>query len=190
MQVKNSKFVSSYTDKLPTFTAPEFAMVGRSNVGKSSLINNILNCSIAKTSSVPGRTRLINYFSVNSDQFFLVDLPGYGYASAEKTVQNDWKKVTENYFKNTKNLKCVLFLLDIRRDLSEDDKIMYNYLVYYNIPFTVIATKCDKFSKAEMYRAKTKLAGQLKIGIENIILSSSTKKFGREEILKRIEQFL
>lgn len=190
MIIKNVEFVKSAKEKDQTFGMPEVAFVGRSNVGKSSLINYITNNKIAKVSSTPGRTRLINYFKVNSGQFMLVDLPGYGFAKGNKTEVNDWSQMMEGYFANNENLKQVLLLLDIRHDPSIDDLKMQHYLMFYNIPYTIIATKCDKLSKSQVQNQKFRLASKLKVGVDNIICESSTNRTGAEQILSRLDQFI
>lgn len=190
MIIKNVEFVKSSKEKDQTFGMPEVAFVGRSNVGKSSLINYITNNKIAKVSSTPGRTRLINYFKVNGGQFMLVDLPGYGFAKGNKTEVNDWSQMMEGYFANNENLKQVLLLLDIRHDPSIDDLKMQHYLMFYNIPYTIIATKCDKLSKSQVQNQKFRLASKLKVGVDNIICESSTNRTGAEQILSRLDQFI
>lgn len=190
MIIKNVEFVKSAKEKDQTFGMPEVAFVGRSNVGKSSLINYIINNKIAKVSSTPGRTRLINYFKVNGGQFMLVDLPGYGFAKGNKTEVNDWSQMMEGYFANNENLKQALLLLDIRHDPSIDDLKMQHYLMFYNIPYTIIATKCDKLSKSQVQNQKFRLASKLKVGVDNIICESSTNRTGAEQILSRLDQFI
>ncbi len=190
MIIKNVEFVKSAKEKDQTFGMPEVAFVGRSNVGKSSLINYITNNKIAKVSSTPGRTRLINYFKVNGGQFMLVDLPGYGFAKGNKTEVNDWSQMMEGYFANNENLKQALLLLDIRHDPSIDDLKMQYYLMFYNIPYTIIATKCDKLSKSQVQNQKFRLASKLKVGVDNIICESSTNRTGAEQILSRLDQFI
>lgn len=190
MIIKNVEFVKSAKEKDQTFGMPEVAFVGRSNVGKSSLINYITNNKIAKVSSTPGRTRLINYFKVNGGQFMLVDLPGYGFAKGNKTEVNDWSQMMEGYFANNENLKQALLLLDIRHDPSIDDLKMQHYLMFYNIPYTIIATKCDKLSKSQVQNQKFRLASKLKVGVDNIICESSTNRTGAEQILSRLDQFI
>ena len=190
MRIKNIKFLKSETKPENSYNKPEIAFVGRSNVGKSSLINYLSNTKIAKSSSSPGRTRLINYFSVNNDEFILVDLPGYGFSASSKEIKSSWGTIIEDYLKNSKNLACVLVLLDIRRKPNEDDLIMLNYLNFYNIPYTIVATKCDKLSKAEVGRQKQLIATETKQGIGNIYLVSTLKRTGEEELMNRINQFL
>lgn len=168
----------------------QIAFVGRSNVGKSSLINYLTNNSkLCKTSSTPGRTRLVNYFKIN-DQFYFVDLPGYGYAKASGQEISGWQSLIEPYLVNNPNLKLVCALVDSRIEPTENDKIMINFLNYYRIPFVVVATKCDKFAKSKVKPALNKLANSLKLGVNNIYGVSSTTGFGKEELLNYFEQML
>ncbi|MGN1259194.1 MAG: ribosome biogenesis GTP-binding protein YihA/YsxC [Christensenellales bacterium] len=190
MKIKTIKFLKSSTTADNSFNLKEIAIVGRSNVGKSSLINYLTNSKIAKASSSPGRTRLINYFSVNNDQFLFVDLPGYGYNEAGKANSEAWGKMMDDYFKNSQNLVNCLLLLDIRHKPNDKDLQMINYLVYYNIPFTIVATKADKLSKAEQGKNRQMLATYTKQGISNIYVVSSLNRTGGEELLLRIEQFI
>ena len=191
MKIKSAAFFKSIATSNFLKDLPEIAFVGRSNVGKSSLINALCNQkNRAKTSSTPGKTRLINYFSVNNDEFILVDLPGYGFSASSKEIKSSWGTIIEDYLKNSKNLACVLVLLDIRRKPNEDDLIMLNYLNFYNIPYTIVATKCDKLSKAEVGRQKQLIATETKQGIGNIYLVSTLKRIGEEELMNRINQFL
>ena len=192
MNVKSAKFVTSIgkSSQLKDFGKDEIAFVGRSNVGKSSLINYLCNIKgLAKTGATPGRTRLINYFDIN-DKFYFVDLPGYGFAKGDKSEQLAWKSLIEGYLNNTKRLKLVCLLIDIRRNLNEDDKQMINYLSYYNIPVIIIVTKSDKFAKSKMKIEANRIAKEAVLGVENVFLCSVTAKLGREEILNKIEQFV
>lgn len=149
MKVISSEFIKSAVnpDGFPDLEFPEVAFVGRSNVGKSSLINKLLNRrALAKTSSTPGKTRLINFFLINKEIIF-VDLPGYGYAKVSKTERNQWGKMMESYFSHSIKLKAVIFLQDIRRDQSEKDREMIDILNHYNISIIMVLTKSDKFSR-------------------------------------------
>ena len=190
MKIRSVAFLKSAVEPADFNNAPEIAFVGRSNVGKSSLINYLTNSKIAKSSKTPGRTRLINYFSINNNECLFVDLPGYGFSLAGKKETASWGNMIEGYLKNSKNLKNILFLLDIRLTPSADDLQMMNYMVFYNIPFTIVATKADKLSKAQQARAKQQIATTLKVGIDNIFLVSSDKRTGADEVLSRLDQFL
>ena len=192
MKIKNSKFHKSFYEasKIDNKTVPEIALVGRSNVGKSTLLNYLTNSKLAKVSSVPGKTRLINYFSINDNDFYLVDLPGYGYAKRSKDEQDKWGKELEIYFKENKRLKHVFLLVDSRIKPMQSDIDMAIYLNYYNISYTILMTKCDKLSRSELSRQKMEIAKTFKLGVENIILVSANAKFGLDDICSRIEQFI
>lgn len=192
MVIKKANFITSLASSKNLFNdkLPEIAFVGRSNVGKSSLINYLVNRkSLARTSSTPGRTRLINYFEINSE-FYFVDLPGYGFAKGNKTEQIEWKKVMEGYLEHSKMLKLVCVLIDIRRDVSDLDMKMISYLYSYNVPFLVIVTKADKIAKTKQKGMANGIAKQIGIGIDNVFISSSEDKVGRDFILEKFEQFL
>ena len=185
--IKNAVFVTSLVnnDKLPEKKAMEIAMVGRSNVGKSSLINCICNNKkLARTSSMPGKTRQINYFDINNGDFYLVDLPGYGFAKASKTEKASWGELMETYL-SCGRLTHIFLLLDIRHEPSVEDKQMFQWIIYYNIPFTVIATKADKISKSKQKSEANKVAKQVGAPSYAIPFSSETK-IGKEAIIERI----
>lgn len=191
--IKNATFLKSYTDpsSIPSENIPEFVFVGKSNVGKSSLINCLVNQKkLARTSSEPGLTRLINYFEINGGSFYFVDLPGYGFAKVSKDEKKKWTKMIEGYFELSKNIAAVFVLIDIRRSPSEDDLIMVNYLFTKNIPFFIIATKADKLSKNQIAAQRAEIANALKIGIDNVIVSSSENGKGKKEILDKIAQII
>lgn len=192
MKITKSKFITSVanSNNLLKDDKKQIAFVGRSNVGKSSLINMLVNNSkLCKTSSTPGRTRLINYFLIN-DGFYFVDLPGYGFAQASKTDVYGWQSLIEPYLVNNENLKCVCALVDVRHDPTEQDKQMINYLYYYQIPFIIVATKCDKLAKSKVKPALNKLASQLKVGVQNVYGVSNETQIGKNELLEKFEQFL
>jgi len=192
MLIKKAEFVKSYSvvSKLEDYKMPEVAIVGRSNVGKSSLINMLVHHNkLAKTSATPGRTRLVNYFRIN-DAFMLVDLPGYGFAKASQEEIAKWGEMIENYLKNSKNLKHVLLLVDSRIEPTAKDIQMMNWLYYYNISCTVVATKADKLTKSEIAKNKKTIASTLKVGVHNVIMTSSDKRIGEDELLARLEQFI
>ena len=192
MIIKNAKFFTSLgkINQLKDFEKDEVAFVGRSNVGKSSLINYLCNIKgLAKTGATPGRTRLINYFEINNS-FYFVDLPGYGFAKGDKKEQMAWKQLIEGYLNASKRLKLVCLLIDIRRNLNDDDKKMINYFAYYNIPVLIIVTKADKFAKSKMKVEASRIAKEANLGTDNVLISSISAKLGREEILNKIQQFL
>ena len=193
MNIKNIKFVKSlsninqYND---SEKLPEIAIVGRSNVGKSSIINMLAgNKKLAKTSATPGRTRLINLFQVD-DEFMLVDLPGYGYAKASADEQNKWAAMIEEYLHTSEQLKAVILLVDIRHAPSEKDKQMLEWLVHFNVPVIIVATKVDKIKKSELPKCKQVLARDLKVGVDNIIVTSAQTGVGKNAVLSSISQIL
>lgn len=190
MIIKNAKFVVSL-DRLMPFPGqgmPEIAMAGKSNVGKSSLINSLTrNSKLARTSSEPGKTRLINFYSVNQE-LLLVDLPGYGFAKASKNEKQKWGAMIEGYLERSENLKHVLQLVDIRHEPTADDIMMVNYLRHYNIPFTVVATKADKLSKAQRSRSIPVICRKLVVQPWEIVQYSSEDGTGRDKLLALISE--
>ena len=187
--MRNCKFLKSVADSKNIIDDNlfEVAFVGRSNVGKSSLLNAITNNkSLAKTSSKPGHTKLINYFLVD-DSFYLVDLPGYGYHQAGKSNEEKWSGLIEDYFKFKEDKKLILLLLDIRLKPSEQDKQMLKFLNFYNLPFKIIATKSDKLSRVQRNNQKLLLASECNVGTNDIIFCSSDSKENISEIIKLIE---
>src|SRR5665647_282387 len=192
MLIKSAEFVMSNTDPglCPESDRPEFAFIGRSNVGKSSLINMLMGKKdLAKTSSEPGKTRLINHFIVNDD-WFLVDLPGYGYAKALRLSREKWIKFIRKYILERENLYCVMVLLDIRVEPQQNDLDFMNWLGENEIPFVMVFTKMDKLGKAvveknlaayheEMFKSWEELP--------QIFITSAEKGTGREELLDFIE---
>ena len=172
----------------PVLDNPEFLLVGRSNVGKSSFINTLLNRkNLAHTSSRPGKTQTLNFYKINYN-FYLIDVPGYGYANVDKKTQSKFGKMIEEYLETRKQLKRVFLLVDFRIKPTEDDLLMYNFLKYYNLPVTIIATKADKVggSKKEKCLKQIMNTFDLVVG-DDIIVFSSVNKLGREEVLKKIE---
>lgn len=173
---------------------PQIAIAGKSNVGKSSLINFLVNDGkLARTSKLPGRTRLINYFLINEGdalEFLLADLPGYGFAKVSDAEKLKWADLLEKYLANEAQLKHVFFLVDIRHDPTKDDAMMYNYLFANNVPFTIIATKADKVPKSQVKNRCRAIANFLKVGADNVIPVSSLNKTGKEVVLAKIEQIL
>ncbi|MBQ3230365.1 MAG: YihA family ribosome biogenesis GTP-binding protein [Clostridia bacterium] len=166
---------------------PQIAFVGRSNVGKSSLINSLLGRKkLARVSSEPGKTITVNYYEVDN-KLQLVDLPGYGFARRAKSDITKWSSLTEHYFEDNDALTYVLQLIDIRVGITEDDKMMLGYLDHYGLPYIVVATKCDKLNKTQLNEACKKLltSGFLRSNTE-IILYSSLKNTGRETLWQKI----
>ena len=186
---KSSKTI----DQCPNKNLPEFAFVGRSNVGKSSLINSLLNNkSIAKISSKPGKTLLINHFRIN-DKLFIVDLPGYGYATVSKKIKEDIKNIHENYFKLRKELLYTLLLIDIRHDIQKKDVEFMEFLINNYCPFVIIFTKSDKLKNNELDKQVENLKKQLSVYWEDlpkIFVTSSKTKTGISEIHSFIESSL
>lgn len=182
----SAKFITSVNsaDRFYVTDKPIVAISGKSNVGKSSLINMLgLNKKLAKTSDTPGRTRLINYFDFGD--FVLADLPGYGYAKVNKEEKERWGRLMDEFFA-TQRLALVVSLVDIRHLPTADDTAMINYLYHYAMPFILVATKADKLSRANVKPQLLKIAAALKVGVDNIIPSSSEKGMGRDEILAAI----
>ncbi|MBQ9792207.1 MAG: YihA family ribosome biogenesis GTP-binding protein [Clostridia bacterium] len=191
MVIKSAEFVTSVADKnYYKSDLNEVAFVGRSNVGKSSLINFIVGRKkLAKTSSMPGKTSLINYFLVNK-QFLLVDLPGYGYAEVSKNQKTNWGDFLEEYLKTSEKLKCVYLLLDIRRTPTNQDEQMLNFLYFNRISTKVVVTKIDTLSKAQVSNQLQIICSKLGITRKDIIVTSSQDKEGHKELLDSIEQFV
>lgn len=175
----------------PEGALPEFLLVGRSNVGKSSFINCLLNRkNLAYTSSKPGKTQTLNFYLINK-QFYLVDVPGYGYAMVSKKKQEKFGMMIEEYIKTRKQLKRVFMLVDFRRKPTEDDVLMYNYLKYFNIPVTIIATKADKFGGSKKEKCIRGIMDTIDLVVgDDLIVFSSTTKLGRAETLKKIESLV
>ncbi len=192
MYVKKAEFVISVADKekMLVHNLPEIAIAGKSNVGKSSFINSFTGRNkLAKTSSEPGRTRLLNYFKIN-DELMFVDLPGYGFAKVSDKEKKNWANLIDGYLLNSQNLINVFVLLDVRHDAGEHDKALINFLYHHNIPFTVIATKGDKLSRQAREKRRTELANSIGLGRENVIVTSAQDGFGREDVEKKIKSLI
>ena len=172
----------------PEDNKSEFLLVGRSNVGKSSFINTIIERkNFARTSSKPGKTQTLNFYLIN-DLFYLVDVPGYGYASVSKDTQKKFGLMIEEYLKNRSNLKHVFLLIDYRHKPTEDDVLMFEFLKYYNLDITIIATKYDKISKNNRIKQDKLIKDTLKLcEDDNFITFSTVTKKGRSEVLEIIE---
>ncbi len=192
MKIRSAKFVKSCVD--PTAAgeyAPQICVAGRSNCGKSTLLNMLMGARLCKTSQTPGRTRLINVFQVTADApFYLVDLPGYGYHKAQKSQADEWSDRTDKYFKCGNDIAQVLCLMDIRRDPSELDKVLINYLRDLGLPFTVVLTKSDKLSKAQTGNAVLRIAAALGLARDNLIVTSGMNGSGKDALLARLESVL
>jgi GTP-binding protein len=192
MPIREVHFVASNTGlaALPKDGKPEYAFIGRSNVGKSSLINMLCNrINLAKTSSTPGKTKLINHFLVDS-QWYLVDLPGYGYARLPKTVKEQIQQMIHNYITKREQLACVFVLIDSRLEPQKSDLDFVNWLGEKAIPFVMVFTKSDKLSSNELNRNTSKFAKKMLENweeIPQIFITSSAKRTGKDEILAFIE---
>ena len=173
----------------PDSDLPEFMLVGRSNVGKSSFINTLVGRkNIARTSSKPGKTQTLNFYLVNKS-FYLVDVPGYGYASVDKKTQEKFGKMIEEYLEKREEMKRVFMLIDFRHKPTEDDVLMYNFLKYYNIPVTIVATKVDKIGSSKMEACKKEILSTLDLVVgDDLILFSSVTKLGKDKVLEKIEE--
>ena len=192
MEIKQAEFLTTVADSnILQHTKNEFAFVGRSNAGKSSLINALTrNSKLAKKGQTAGVTKNINYFSINKGQVTFVDLPGYGFHKAGRKEEEKWATTLENYLLYSKNLKCVFVLVDSRLEASDNDINMLKFLNHYQIPFLVIATKCDKLKKSEYARQRQKIAFSLALGESNVILASSQSGEGLRQILAMMDGFL
>lgn len=192
MKIKQAEFVKSavYEKDYPMeLNNMEFAFVGRSNVGKSSLINSITGRKkLAKTSKTPGRTQLINYFKVNNE-FYIVDLPGYGFAKVPKEMKAEWGKTMERYVASARK-KLVFVLLDIRRIPSEEDMEMLVWLDHHDIPFKIIFTKMDKVSNNEKFRCLKDIRKKVEFHNDDVFFHSSLNDTGKDEILNYIDSLL
>lgn len=193
MIIKSSEFICSAVKpgQYPKEDLAEIAFAGRSNVGKSSLINLLLNRkSLAKVSSSPGKTRTINFFLIN-EEFRLVDLPGYGYAKVSKNVSDDWGKMMESYLINRKNLLKVVQLVDSRHEPTAQDKQMYDFLKYYGLDGVVVATKADKLSRNELNKNLSIIRKSLELsGDDKLIAVSALAKTGTEDVLNVMEDLV
>lgn len=193
MEIKQSEFIISAVApaQYPQDNRVEIAFVGRSNVGKSSLINTLTNRrKLVKVSGTPGKTRLVNFFLINNE-FYFVDLPGYGYAKVSKTEKESWGKVIETYLTDRQQLKKIILLVDCRHKPSGDDINMYKWIKYYNYDVIVVATKIDKLTKNELQKNLRVIREALSLEPGDKLLTfSSLKKYGKEELLDVISEAL
>lgn len=187
----NLETVCGITSKLPENLLPEFAFAGKSNVGKSSLINGLMNRkSYARTSSQPGKTQTINFYNIN-EQLYFVDLPGYGYAKVSMELRAKWGKMIERYLKKSEQLKLIFLLVDIRHEPSENDKDMYDWIVHNGFQPIVIATKLDKINRSQIAKQSKLIRTSLKMPKDGILIPFSAEtKQGRDEIWSKIEEML
>jgi GTP-binding protein len=189
MEIKQSEFVTSAVnpEQYPVEGFAEFAFVGRSNVGKSSLINALTNRNkLAKVSNTPGRTRLVNYFLINNTYYF-VDLPGYGFAKVSKVEKLNWGVVVDTYLNKSRGLKKVILLVDSRHKPTADDITMYNWIKHYGYSAVIVGTKCDKLSNNDFFKSEKLIRDTLKLRKEDKInYFSSVSKKGKTELLDTI----
>ncbi|HCQ89351.1 MULTISPECIES: ribosome biogenesis GTP-binding protein YihA/YsxC [unclassified Clostridium] len=189
MEIKQSEFTISAVkpEQYPTDNRVEFAFVGRSNVGKSSLINTLTNRrKLVKVSGTPGKTRLINFFIINNE-FYFVDLPGYGYAKVSKSEKATWGQMMEKYLVNRPQLKKVVLLVDSRHKPTNDDISMYEWIKHYGYGVVVVATKKDKLTKNELFKSNKLIRETLKMDKdEPLLFFSSLKKEGKEDLLEEL----
>ena len=193
MQIDNVELTNCAVraSQYPEEVKPEFLLVGRSNVGKSSFINTIINRkNFAHTSSKPGKTQTLNFYLVNQS-FYLVDVPGYGYATVSHERQKKFGVMIEEYLKSRESLKCVFLLIDYRHKPTEDDCLMYDFLKYYNLKIKIVATKYDKVSKNSREKQNKLIKDTLKLPKdEEFIPFSTVYKTGKEEVYEAIKEFI
>ena len=193
MLIKSAELetVCGITSKLPENDLPEIAFAGKSNVGKSSLINALMNRkSLARTSSQPGKTQTINFYKINQELYF-VDLPGYGYAKVSAETKAKWGKMIERYLHRSKQLRLVFLLIDIRHEPHQNDHTMYHWIVENGFQPIIIATKSDKIRKNDLEKAINNIKNTLGTEVSNTVLKfSALKKTGRDEILAKIDEIL
>ena len=193
MKIENVelKTMAVRTSQYPEDGKPEFLLVGRSNVGKSSFINTLVNRkNFARTSATPGKTQTLNFYLVNDD-FYLVDVPGYGFASVNKDMQHKFGLMIEEYLINRKDLKRVFLLVDYRHKPSEDDLLMFNFMKYYNLDVTIVASKADKLNQKEKAKSDKLLQDSFELKEnDNIVVFSSVTKKGKEEMYNIIKSSL
>ena len=187
----NLETVCGVTSKLPENTLPEFAFAGKSNVGKSSLINALMNRkAYARTSSQPGKTQTINFYNINGALYY-VDLPGYGYAKIAVEVKEKWGKMIERYLRNSQMLKMVFLLIDIRHEPSANDKLMYEWIIFNGYHPVIIATKLDKINRSQIQKQVKLIRTTLQAGADTqIVPYSAQTKQGREEIYEILDGVL
>lgn len=191
MVIKNVSLetVCGITSRIPDNKLPEVAFAGKSNVGKSSLINALMNRkSLARTSAQPGKTQTINFYNIN-DTLYFVDLPGYGYARANEAVKAQWGRMIENYLHRSKQLQIVFLLIDIRHEPSENDRIMYDWICRNGYRPIIIATKLDKIKRSQVQKQLKLIRTALKADPETVIIPFSAEtKQGREEIYELLDR--
>ena len=192
MEIKKAQYMYGFAsaEQYSPLVYPEIAVAGKSNVGKSSFINMLTNIGrLAKVGQTPGKTRMVNVFRIN-DSFTLMDLPGYGYAKVSREEQARFSALIEQYLHGSEKLVHVLLLLDIRHAPTQDDKTMLNWLSFYHVPFSVIATKADKLSGAQRGRRVQELSREVGIIASQIYPVSSVSGYGKEKVLARLDEIL
>lgn len=192
MIIKNPKFEISAVSKkqYPKNNLPEIVLVGKSNVGKSSFVNTMINRkNLARTSNVPGKTRQINFYNMD-DKFYFVDLPGYGYSKMSKQEKVISGKYIEEYLAERENISLIVFLLDIRHNPTADDMLMYDYILRSNLPFIVITNKADKIAITKVNDEVNRIKEILEISYSTILPFSAERKIYQEEVWKEIEKFI
>ena len=182
------KIVATRRSQYPEDMKSGFLLVGRSNVGKSSFINTLLGRkNLARTSSHPGKTQTLNFYEVNKE-FYLIDVPGYGYAEVSKKRREKFGKMIEEYLETRKQLKRVFMIVDFRHKPTEDDVLMYNFLKYYNLPVTIVATKADKIGASKKDKCKKQITDTLDLVVgDDLVIFSSVTKEGKDKVMKTIE---
>ena len=187
----NLETVCGITSTLPDNQYPEFAFAGKSNVGKSSLINGLMNRkSLARTSAQPGKTQTINFYNIN-DECYFVDLPGYGYARANEEIKAKWGKMIENYLHRSKQLKAVFLLVDIRHEPSGNDRLMYEWILNQGFEPVIIATKLDKINRSQIQKQIKQIKEGLKVVKGTVVIPYSAQtKQGRDEIYEFLDSYL
>ena len=191
MKIHSAEFLlsASTTRQFPAATLPEIAFAGRSNVGKSTLINSLLNRKkLVKTSATPGKTQLINFFKIN-DQFYFVDLPGYGYAKVPESVRRKWQNLVEAYLSERETLRNVVLIIDCRHNPTVQDRQLLEWLEYYQRPSLIVASKIDKLKRGQVQKHLQKIKHDL--SIESVPLGHSSMQYGRrEEIWKKLAPWI
>ncbi|MYL34213.1 YihA family ribosome biogenesis GTP-binding protein [Pontibacillus yanchengensis] len=193
MKINQAELVISAVSQqqYPNEPLPEIALAGRSNVGKSSFINQLIQRkALARTSSKPGKTQTLNFYKLN-EVFFFVDVPGYGYAKVSKTEREKWGKMMEEYFSNRQKLKMVVMIVDIRHDPSEDDRMMYDFLKHYRLPVTVIATKLDKIKRGQRAKQLKRIIEVLELEDEDTLIPFSAETGeGKDDAWRTIRSYI
>ena len=192
MKICDVQFIKSAVkpDQYPDYTVPEIAFAGRSNVGKSSMINTLIQRKdLVKTSSRPGCTQLINFFLIN-DAVSFVDLPGYGYAKVSKKIRAAWQPMVERYLTHRTNLLGLVLIIDIRRDPREEERNLAQWLISHDMPYLVVLTKTDKLSRTQQQKRAAAISSQMNRSAGDVILFSAKTRVGRETILDEINHLI